>query len=147
MGLLGAGAFSYSGFKFMSAGDVSTTPYQPPRENPEPGGIAVSPTTAAGPAAITLSTAAIPPGEALVAPIGTTPVVVVNSAGGFKAFIATCPHLGCVVRWKPELKIFACPCHGGTFNPDGQVLSGPPPEGLRKCRVDVKGGALTISLG
>ena len=40
---------------------------------------------------------------------------------------ATCTHLGCTVRWSSEDGEFQCPCHGGRFDSDGQVLGGPPP--------------------
>jgi len=39
-----------------------------------------------------------------------------------KAFSATCTHLGCQVRWDGEAKKFNCPCHGGVYDADGQVI-------------------------
>jgi len=37
-----------------------------------------------------------------------------------------CTHAGCGVTWKPEEKVFYCPCHDGEFNADGTVKKGPP---------------------
>ncbi|MDB4946507.1 MAG: hypothetical protein JWP97_6041 [Labilithrix sp.] len=44
------------------------------------------------------------------------------------AFKAECTHKGCLVDAKGML--FDCPCHGGQFAPDGQVVRGPPTEPL-----------------
>lgn len=45
-------------------------------------------------------------------------------------FSTKCTHFGCGVTWKPEQKIFFCPCHNGIFNADGTQRSGPPPRPL-----------------
>lgn len=55
----------------------------------------------------------------------------------YRAFSATCTHLGCRVAWNAEEKHYKCPCHGGTFDRDGQVVSGPPPHGLTRLAVRV----------
>ncbi len=44
----------------------------------------------------------------------------------FVALSSTCPHLGCQVRFEPQHQRFFCPCHNGTFDPDGRATSGPP---------------------
>lgn len=46
------------------------------------------------------------------------------------ALSATCTHLGCQVRWDAATKNFRCPCHGGVFDTQGNVVSGPPPRPL-----------------
>ena len=35
---------------------------------------------------------------------------------------ATCPHLGCIVAYKPERNRFACPCHASFFEVDGERI-------------------------
>jgi menaquinol-cytochrome c reductase iron-sulfur subunit len=55
-----------------------------------------------------------------------------------------CTHLGCAYSWKtsgPGANHFACPCHDGTFNLDGSVVSGPPPRPLDAlpARLDAQG--------
>jgi len=55
-----------------------------------------------------------------------------------KAFSAVCTHLGCVVEFKPEEKIFKCNCHGSQFDMTGKNISGPAPSPLKPLRVDLK---------
>ncbi len=57
---------------------------------------------------------------------------------------AICPHLGCIVPWVPEQKVFVCPCHGGRFGSDGARLSGPPPRGLDLLPTKVEQGDLYV---
>ena len=47
-----------------------------------------------------------------------------------RALSATCTHLGCRVRWDDGAERFRCPCHGGTYGADGNVMAGPPPQPL-----------------
>ena len=44
----------------------------------------------------------------------------------FMALSNVCPHLGCRVYWEPQNDRFFCPCHNGTFDPDGNATGGPP---------------------
>ncbi|MGE0706326.1 MAG: ubiquinol-cytochrome c reductase iron-sulfur subunit [Vicinamibacterales bacterium] len=55
---------------------------------------------------------------------------------------ATCTHLGCNVSWQKDESRFACPCHAGFYDPDGQVISGPPPRPLRRLETRLKDGLL-----
>ncbi len=50
-----------------------------------------------------------------------------------------CPHLGCPVNWHPEQSEFRCPCHGGTFNANGQVVAGPPPRSMDALAHETRG--------
>lgn len=49
---------------------------------------------------------------------------------GVRAMSATCTHLGCRVRWDQAAERFKCPCHGGQYDGQGRVVSGPPPRPL-----------------
>jgi cytochrome b6-f complex iron-sulfur subunit len=42
---------------------------------------------------------------------------------GLKAVSAVCTHLGCILRISESG--FRCPCHGSTFNKQGEVRNGP----------------------
>ncbi len=49
-----------------------------------------------------------------------------GTATDFIALSSTCPHLGCQVKWEGQNNRYFCPCHNGTFNPDGVATGGPP---------------------
>ena len=56
--------------------------------------------------------------------------ILVNTGNGLKAISTTCTHLGCKVHWEGNKNRFFCPCHNAAFDPNGNVLSGPPPRPL-----------------
>jgi menaquinol-cytochrome c reductase iron-sulfur subunit len=64
------------------------------------------------------------------------------------ALSATCTHLGCQVRWDAATTNFRCPCHGGVFNAQGNVVSGPPPRALDRieARIDASGSDVLVRL-
>jgi cytochrome b6-f complex iron-sulfur subunit len=81
----------------------------------------------------------IPVGSGKVVAMGSTPVIVTNTAQGFHAFSAVCTHLGCIVAFDSTLGQIGCPCHGGVFNAStGAVVSGPPPAPLKPVTVVVE---------
>jgi glycine/D-amino acid oxidase-like deaminating enzyme/nitrite reductase/ring-hydroxylating ferredoxin subunit len=61
---------------------------------------------------------------------GRTLAVYRGEDGRVHALSAVCTHLGCRVRWNPAERSWDCPCHGGRFDVDGNVLNGPPTKGL-----------------
>ena len=67
----------------------------------------------------------------------STVVFLDKEGDGYRAFSATCTHLGCSVAWNAQDGHYKCPCHGGTYSRDGQVVSGPPPQGLTRLPVRV----------
>src|SRR5579863_5451644 len=60
-----------------------------------------------------------------------------RDASGYRALSATCAHLGCRVKWDETQAKFLCPCHGGVYDRQGNVLAGPPPRGLERLNVRV----------
>ena len=66
-----------------------------------------------------------------------TVVYIDREGDGYRALSATCSHLGCRVRWDPAATQFRCPCHGGVFDREGRVVSGPPPGPLTRLTVRV----------
>ena len=65
----------------------------------------------------------------------STVFVVWDGDKSVHALSATCTHLGCQVRWDAESTRFRCPCHGGVFDADGNVVEGPPPRPLDRVEV------------
>jgi Rieske Fe-S protein len=57
---------------------------------------------------------------------------------------ATCTHLGCQVRWDAPSSHFRCPCHGGVFDPQGRVVSGPPPRPLDRLEARLDGSGTDV---
>ena len=66
-----------------------------------------------------------------------TVVFVDREGSGFRALSATCAHLGCRVKWDGTAAQFKCPCHGGVYDRQGNVVAGPPPRGLERFNVRV----------
>ena len=85
---------------------------------------------------------------------GGAPVVVAHrgSGNGVEDFIAlssTCPHLGCQVHFEAQKNRFFCPCHNGTFDPEGRPTGGPPQkagQSLLRFPLRVEKGILMIQL-
>ncbi len=55
-----------------------------------------------------------------------------------------CPHLGCPINWSAEQGEFVCPCHKGTFDAAGRLVSGPPPRGMDALEWQVRAGRLFV---
>ena len=86
------------------------------------------------------------PWQAKALAVGEKPVLVVRMGEQFKAFSAVCTHLGCLVHWDAQQKAFRCPCHAGTFDQSGKVVSGPPPKPLAQFNASVVQGKVYVSL-
>jgi cytochrome b6-f complex iron-sulfur subunit len=55
---------------------------------------------------------------------------VVRDEKGFYSLSARCTHLGCMVVWNRDHRMFLCPCHGGKYDAEGRNVEGPPPRPL-----------------
>ena len=55
-----------------------------------------------------------------------------------------CTHAGCTVNFDSTGKEFVCPCHGGVYDINGKVVSGPPPAPLAQYQITVSGNTLTV---
>ena len=61
------------------------------------------------------------------------------------AFDTNCTHLECPYDWDAKGQMFFCPCHGGVFDVDGEVVAGPPPRPLDRLAVRIdESGAIEI---
>ncbi|RZL09949.1 MAG: hypothetical protein EOO89_21360 [Pedobacter sp.] len=52
--------------------------------------------------------------------------------GKIHALNPVCTHAGCIVKFNPSEVSWDCPCHGGRFDIDGKVITGPPMKALEK---------------
>ncbi len=69
-----------------------------------------------------------------------------NAPESVIAVSAVCTHSGCTVPWNAEQGVFACPCHGGRFNPDGTVADGPPPRPLTTFEAKIDGDQVLVRI-
>src|SRR5665648_171687 len=76
--------------------------------------------------------------------MGTPSIIIHTKDKGYIALSRVCTHLGCLVNYDKERQIFICPCHGGTFDLEGNVISGPPPLPLPRYAVKVADGNIVI---
>jgi len=58
-----------------------------------------------------------------------------DDAGKLYAVSAVCTHMGCLIEWTGDEKVWGCPCHGSRFGPDGRVLQGPAKKPLEEVQV------------
>ncbi|MBU0994266.1 MAG: Rieske (2Fe-2S) protein [Proteobacteria bacterium] len=86
----------------------------------------------------------LPDGESAFMSLSDIPVIAVNRGDNYRIFNATCTHLGCLVKWDPSGKRFICPCHGGIYNEDGEVVAGPPPAAIKEYKTEVSGTFVKI---
>ena len=74
-------------------------------------------------------------------------VYVLRKGEEIKVFSPICTHMGCNVAWNANAGEFHCPCHGGKYNKQGEVIAGPPPKSLHQYPSELEEGALWITLG
>jgi len=69
---------------------------------------------------------------------GSRPGIIVRGTDGkFRAFIATCTHLDCIVQYDNKGGDIWCACHGGRYDLNGRNISGPPPRPLTLLGVNI----------
>ncbi len=73
-------------------------------------------------------------------------IYIVKRPDGWIALSPVCTHLGCVVKWNRTKKEFICPCHGGRYSMDGEVIGGPPPLPLMKLSLKIEGERVFVGL-
>lgn len=78
----------------------------------------------------------IKPGEGKVVDFEGEKLAVYKSPNGkIKALSPVCTHAGCIVGFNPVEQSWDCPCHGGRFDLDGRVISGPPQKDLESIKL------------
>lgn len=83
---------------------------------------------------------------ARIVKVGMTDAIVMrDEKGELYALNLRCTHAGCNVRWRENDGDFSCPCHGGRFDRDGQVLKGPPKAPLVRLEIRVEDGSVIVT--
>jgi Rieske Fe-S protein len=67
-----------------------------------------------------------------------------RSGATIEALSASCPHLGCAIRWSAQARHYQCPCHDSAFAPDGKPLSGPAERGLDPLPLEIVDGRIHL---
>ncbi|MBI4685122.1 MAG: Rieske 2Fe-2S domain-containing protein [Nitrospirae bacterium] len=75
-----------------------------------------------------------------------TKTFIVMTAKGLIAFSPVCTHLGCLVNWDRNKNEFLCPCHGGRYDKEGNVIAGPPLAPLAKLPIQIKDGKVLVGI-
>jgi menaquinol-cytochrome c reductase iron-sulfur subunit len=70
--------------------------------------------------------------------------IVTQNGKDFTVFDPHCTHLGCGYKWDAAKNNFQCPCHGGVFDINGNVLAGPPPRPLDKVAFTIENGSIQV---
>src|SRR3989442_1038095 len=63
-------------------------------------------------------------------------VWIIRNEKGIYAMWARCTHLGCTPNWWGDQNRFKCPCHGSNYTIAGDVIAGPAPRPLWRCKVE-----------
>jgi glycine/D-amino acid oxidase-like deaminating enzyme/nitrite reductase/ring-hydroxylating ferredoxin subunit len=59
-----------------------------------------------------------------------------SKTGEITALNPVCTHAKCIVNFNSEEKSWDCPCHGGRFDINGKVLTGPPRGDLQQVQLE-----------
>jgi len=77
-------------------------------------------------------------------PAGRRVLLMRRGTGELMAVSTVCPHLGCAVYYRPEKRIFECPCHQGVFDGEGERVSGPPQRALDRYPTEIREGRVFV---
>ena len=87
----------------------------------------------------------IPSGGVKTIIYNNIPAIIINRPDkGFIALSRECTHLGCIVEYDHGKQRLICPCHAGSYDLEGAVISGPPPKPLTAIPLKIEGENLVI---
>ena len=86
------------------------------------------------------------PNSGKIVRFGSKPALLVRvNDSEWKAFSAVCTHLNCTVQYRDSTRQIWCACHNGTYDMNGRVVSGPPPNPLEEYAVNLRGDEVVVS--
>ena len=128
-------------------GDGGAGPYggSADRQAPPAGSATGGAQTRGGGAGGALATKAeIPVGGGKIFP-SENAIITQPTAGTFKAFEATCTHMGCTLAAVTD-GVIMCGCHGSRFSAaDGSVRSGPATRPLPERKITIEGDSISLA--
>ncbi|MFD5827245.1 Rieske 2Fe-2S domain-containing protein [Lentzea sp. NPDC060358] len=98
---------------------------------------------ARGPVIATVDEVAVGSSKSFTLPDGRPAHLLRPAPGTFLAFNAACTHQGCPVSFVGPG--FRCPCHGATYDGEGEVTGGPAPAPLARIPVEVVEGRVVLA--
>ncbi len=72
-------------------------------------------------------------------------LLIYTKQGEYRAFMATCSHLDCIVQFRDDSESIWCACHNGYYDVNGNNVSGPPPRPLENLDVIIKDDDIMVS--
>lgn len=72
--------------------------------------------------------------------------IVRESESQFAVVSGMCTHMRCVLRYNQLNVALECPCHGSSFELDGQVINGPATKALARMTFEFDGQTLGIKV-
>lgn len=73
-------------------------------------------------------------------------IFLVKKEDSLLALSPVCTHLGCLVNYDRDSMEFICPCHGGRYNINGEVVAGPPKEPLHRLPVKIENKKVYVGI-
>lgn len=70
------------------------------------------------------------------------PLILIRQKDAYQAFSAVCTHLRCFVR--PSNHFLMCPCHGSTFDLEGNAVRGPAEQPLARYKTKMSAEGIEI---
>ena len=134
-GSLIAAAATAAGVPAGSALALTRSPVDSPADSTTPHAVA-------GPTIAAVADITVGSSKSFTAPNGAPAYLLHPAPDMFLAFNATCTHQGCPVSYIGPG--FRCPCHGSTFDHNGQVTGGPARAPLIKIPVKIINGQIVI---
>ena len=72
------------------------------------------------------------------------PLILIRRKDAYHAFSAVCTHLRCFVR--PSNHFLMCPCHGSTFDLEGNAVRGPAEQPLARYETKMSAEGIEICI-
>jgi cytochrome b6-f complex iron-sulfur subunit len=79
-----------------------------------------------------------------ITPLPAAALFVRREGDSITIFDAHCTHMGCLLHYDGEHRVFDCPCHGSRFDRDGKRLRGPAKRDLDTVSFTLSATALVI---